>query len=378
MAFSDMTVVDPHPSLQAEISLNVPPNEDIEDWHDLVTDDFGMVHQHAGSVRVRRRFVPLSEWGEYQRKNQASASLSTGVGPPGEQGDVEDSAHYGGLYLMLLSGEGLAPAGQPLVENTKCQVVFDQGDNHFETPWRPLGERVEFGTMDEEFYCGEVDTRLKLKFYLCYESQGNIDRAAYCVLNVEGFPYMQMYEDWHLMDVNAGMGNIKPRLRLAFFRGPKPDPHDDIVCTMCGLELPRVFQAPHLSVSCPKYFVPCPHQRVGCQWQGPRTIHKEHLSECPFEELRESIYATASDIRGVKTLLVSGSKTEASANATASTMSYIHAAVPIYLRTLHGHKRPVTSLVGVKTTGQLLSADTTGCVIKSTALTINHGFAQGP
>mmetsp|Transcript_20411 Transcript_20411/g.51069 ORF Transcript_20411/g.51069 Transcript_20411/m.51069 type:complete len:536 (+) Transcript_20411:2-1609(+) len=264
---------------------------------------------------------------------------------------------------MLLRGDGLAPAESKVAEGVQCQIVFDQGENHFESPWRPLGEKMMWGTRDEEFYCGEVDPRLRLKIYLCYESKGNIDRAAYSVLNLTTFPYMQMYEDWHVMDVNAGMGNIQPRLRLGLFRGPKPDPHDIITCTLCGLEVPRQFQAPHLSVSCPKYYVPCPHERVGCTWKGPRQAHDAHLEGCAFEELRESIYATASDIRGVQALLIDGSRADASTNAKAGEMSYIHAAVPTFLRVLRGHKRPVTSVTGIKTSGQLISSDSQGYVM---------------
>ena len=76
--------------------------------------------------------------------------------------------------------------------HTLAQVSFDQGDNHFETPWKPLQASMQWGTISEEFHCGDVDARLKLKFYLCYETKGNVDRAAYCVLNVNGFPYMQV------------------------------------------------------------------------------------------------------------------------------------------------------------------------------------------
>ncbi len=60
---------------QAKIPLNLAANEDVEDWFDLTTDEFGIVHQHAGSIRVCRRFVPLAQWQEYVRDRRFASTL---------------------------------------------------------------------------------------------------------------------------------------------------------------------------------------------------------------------------------------------------------------------------------------------------------------
>lgn len=60
---------------------------------------------------------------------------------------------------------------------------------------------VELGpTTDELWVCArqifwrDVDARQKLKIYLAYEMDGNIERAAYVTLKVDGFPFDEVYE----------------------------------------------------------------------------------------------------------------------------------------------------------------------------------------
>ena len=70
------------------------------------------------------------------------------------------------------------------------------------------------------------------------------------------------------MEVNAGMGPMEPRVRLAFYRTKFYPQDQTVTCTFCGTALQHQFQAPHLSVFCPKYVISCPHSRIGCEWSG--------------------------------------------------------------------------------------------------------------
>ena len=45
-----------------------------------------------------------------------------------------------------------------------------------------------------QIFWGDVDARQKLKIYLAYEMDGNIERAAYVTLKVDGFPFDEVYE----------------------------------------------------------------------------------------------------------------------------------------------------------------------------------------
>ena len=73
------------------------------------------------------------------------------------------------------------------------------------------------------------------------------------------------------------MGDIKPRLRLAFYRTKYYAQDQPVTCAFCGTTLQHQFQAPHLSVVCPKYVISCPHSRIGCEWSGiyfpPSLVH---------------------------------------------------------------------------------------------------------
>lgn len=70
------------------------------------------------------------------------------------------------------------------------------------------------------------------------------------------------------MEVNPGMGVTEPRVRLAFYRTKFYPQDQTVTCTFCGTTLQHQFQAPHLSVFCPKYIISCPHSRIGCEWSG--------------------------------------------------------------------------------------------------------------
>ncbi len=61
--------------------------------------------------------------------------------------------------------------------------------------------------------------------------------------------------------------------------------------------------------------------------------------------------------RGIQSLLLEGSRRAAEKTQNASTLSYILAQTPKPYRELKGHKRPVTCVTGVSSTGKLLSAD---------------------
>jgi hypothetical protein len=82
------------------------------------------------------------------------------------------------------------------------------------------------------------------------------------------------------MEVNAGMGKMEPRVRLAFYRTKFYPEDQPITCTFCGCTLQHQFQTPHLSVFCPKYVISCPHSRIGCEWNGTASVN---LSRVPCQ-----------------------------------------------------------------------------------------------
>jgi len=135
---------------KAHISLNLLTDTDIEDWHDLTTDEFGMVRQHAGSVRVKRRFVPTRAWAEYLKEREYQAALAT-IPNNLDSLSTQDQGHNAnifGLYIMVLKGEGLT-SGVPL-QNVKAFVQIDQATNFSESTKHNLGYDIAFGTSRDE------------------------------------------------------------------------------------------------------------------------------------------------------------------------------------------------------------------------------------
>ena len=342
------------------LSLNLLTDTDMEEWHDLTTDEFGMVRQHAGSVRVRRRFVPANLWAEYLKERAYQASLVSIPDPLVESQGRGPDANIYGLYIMVLKGEGIS-SGLPL-QNVMAYFQMDQGTNRAESTKHPLRTEMSFGKSEDEIQWRDVDARQKLKIYLAYEMDGNIERAAYVSLKVDGFPFDEVYEDWHPMEVTPGMGKMEPRVRLAVYR-TKFHPHDQpITCTFCGATLQHQFQAPHLSVFCPKYVISCPHSRIGCDWSGARLEAQKHLQTCTFESLRESIYATSIQISGIQDLLVQEGKKGETTNQGMSNTAIMSAQTPKLAKMLKGHKRPVKALAGCASSRKLVSGDESGVI----------------
>jgi hypothetical protein len=50
------------------------------------------------------------------------------------------------------------------------------------------------GLWTDQIFWRDVDVRQKLKVYLAHEMDGNIERAAYVTLKVDGFPFDEVYE----------------------------------------------------------------------------------------------------------------------------------------------------------------------------------------
>ena len=346
---------------KSHISLNLLTDEDMEDWHDLTTDEFGMVRQHAGSVRVKRRFVPTHAWGEYLKNRTYQANL---IGLPDElllsqDRGIVDSNIFS-LYCMILKGEDLS-SGLPQ-QNVMLYLQLDQGTNTHESTKYRLSSEVTFGKSKDEIMWRDVDARQKIKIYLVYEIDGILERAAYITLKVDGFPFDEVYEDWHPLEVNAGMGHMKPRVRLAFFRTKYYPQDQPVTCTFCGISLQHQFQAPHLCVFCPKYTISCPHARIGCSWSGARLQAGEHLKTCSFEALREGIYATTTQISGIQDLLVAQAGKSETMNQGISNTAVLTAQTPQLVKTLKGHKKPVTCLTGLIASRKLISGDQGGVV----------------
>ena len=133
---------------KAHISLDLLTDTDMEDWHDLTTDEFGMVRQHAGSVRVQRRFVPTRAWGEYLKNRSYQASLSNMVDDLADaHSDGNDSNIYG-LYIMVLAGEGLS-SGVPH-QHVMTYLQLDQGTNMAESTKHKLDAKITFGKSKDE------------------------------------------------------------------------------------------------------------------------------------------------------------------------------------------------------------------------------------
>jgi hypothetical protein len=132
---------------KAHIALNLLTDTDMEDWHDLTTDEFGMVRQHAGSVRVKRRFVPTRAWGEYLKNRSYKANLAGMPDELVESQEVADPNIYG-LYIMVLQGEGLS-SGVPL-QNVMTYLQLDQGTNMAESTKHRLSSNITFGKSKDE------------------------------------------------------------------------------------------------------------------------------------------------------------------------------------------------------------------------------------
>ncbi|KAJ1490928.1 WD40-repeat-containing domain protein, partial [Baffinella frigidus] len=391
---------------KAALALDVVPNHDVQDWYDLSTDEFGTIKQHAdsirvrctikqhaGSIRVRRLFVPLAKWGEFERDRMARGGAprdegrvgkdqvgdkasrkdaSTPIPPADKQWFFEmkvlavpsaDTQVIAGLYMAVLSGTGLAAPGQPQSKAT-ANVKFDLGDHVGETNAKSYKSSLVWGDEADEFFMPTVDMRQKLRLYLTVHQEGNTERAAFMALNVSGFPFGEVYEDWHEMDINAGFYNLDPRVRLAFYRTHPLDnvPDKSVTCVYCGRDLPSQFQAAHLSVACSKFAIDCPHARVGCTWHGPRLGLENHVVKCPFEKLREAIYATTSEIQGIQGLLSDSAAGDARRNLEVADLNAMSAITPRLFKTYTGHKKPVTCMAGIKSTRQLASADEAGMI----------------
>jgi hypothetical protein len=135
---------------KAYISLNLLTDTDMEDWHDLTTDEFGMVRQHAGSVRVKRRFVPTRLWQEFLNQRAYKANLGSIPDELVESHDRGKDANIFGLYIMILKGEGLS-SGLPL-QNVTAYLQLDQGTNKAESTRHMLQSDIMFGNRDDEVF----------------------------------------------------------------------------------------------------------------------------------------------------------------------------------------------------------------------------------
>ena len=132
---------------KAHIALNLLTDTDMEDWHDLTTDEFGMVRQHAGSIRVKRRFVPTRAWGEYLKNRSYKANLAGMSDELVESQEDADTNIYG-LYIMVLKGDGLS-SGVPL-QNVMTYLQMDQGPNMAESTRHRLSSSITFGKSKDE------------------------------------------------------------------------------------------------------------------------------------------------------------------------------------------------------------------------------------
>ena len=133
---------------KAHVSLHLLTDTDMEDWHDLTTDEFGMVRQHAGSVRVRRRFVPSRAWNEYLKDRSYQASLSLMVDDLAVEHSAGTDSNIYGLYIMVLAGDGLS-SGVPH-QNVMTYFQLDQGTNMAESTKHKLNTSITFGKSKDE------------------------------------------------------------------------------------------------------------------------------------------------------------------------------------------------------------------------------------
>ena len=183
-----------------------------------------------------------------------------------------------------------------------------------------------------------------------------------------------MYEDALSLEPGpkAPLG-LKPVIRISAYRTSATAVHhsdcEPILCARCGLEVPHAFQAPHLAGACPGYVLPCPHQPVGCRWEGPRSELRDHLEGCGFERMREDIYAVGSLngsdgrlLRGVEELLAEGAAATVRQVTEAAEGLYTSALLPRHVKTLRGHKQPITCMTGLINERRLASADGSGII----------------
>ena len=64
----------------------------------------------------------------------------------------------------------------------------------------------------------------------------------------------------------------------------------------CGCSFPSPFIVHHLSSVCPLAPAKCAHSAVGCPHVGSRTSIRSHLQSCPYEALKDNLYAPAPTI----------------------------------------------------------------------------------
>ena len=133
---------------KSHISLDLLTDTDMEDWHDLTTDEFGMVRQHAGSVRVKRRFVPTRAWNEYLKNRSYQASLTNMLDDLSVEHSAGNDGNIYGLYIMVLAGEGLS-SGVPH-QHVMTYLQLDQGTNMAESTKHQLNANITFGKSKDE------------------------------------------------------------------------------------------------------------------------------------------------------------------------------------------------------------------------------------
>ena len=59
----------------------------------------------------------------------------------------------------------------------------------------------------------------------------------------------------------------------------------------CGCSFPSPFIVHHLGYVCPLAPAKCAHSAVGCPHVGSRTSIRSHLQNCPYEALKDNLYA---------------------------------------------------------------------------------------
>ena len=350
---------------RADISLETPPDADVEAWHPLSAGGAG-AGQFAGSVKVRQRFVPEAHWAEYLRAAAGMESAEDDV----PACDVETDVC--GLYVLVLGAAGCA--GDPVLPGRAVRMALECGGRLQETAALPLAPEITFlHSSGGELIWERVGARGDLRVELVYCDQGGDsealeERPAAAALRMDRFPFDEVHEAEHALEPGpATPHGFRPRVRLAVYRtiAVRADATGapSAVCLGCGTELPHAFHAPHLAVACPGYVLPCPHQAVGCQWSGPRADLGKHLLACGFEQSRQDIYGGGTrGLRGVEELLAAVETAALRRGKDATDNLYTKALLPRHVKTFRGHKHAVHGLAGISSARRLASADSSGVI----------------
>ena len=184
---------------RAELSLETPPNVDVEAWYPLsagAASAATSVGRPAGSIKLRQRFVPESHWAEYLRTAgteilqggmEVATAGSTPEGVVAGRSEPVVENDVCGLYLLVLGGAGCAINVVP--PGTTARVVLSCGECRHETAEIPLEADLVFPRAGCEVFWGRVGARQDIRVELVFGSGEIEERAAAAVLRLERLPF---------------------------------------------------------------------------------------------------------------------------------------------------------------------------------------------